>query len=144
LKKTDDKIVTLETYYDPMLAEIIRGKLESNDIPCFIADDGMIGINPLFNQTLGGIKIKVFQSDLEKCKAIIAQNDSLTIEEIPKPSSMEDTIVCPFCGSTNVRFGQATVNKFGLLTLIVSFFLSFTHFTIAKPGIVSIAKMILT
>lgn len=33
-----DKIVTLESYYDPMLAEIVKGRLEANGIPCYIAD----------------------------------------------------------------------------------------------------------
>lgn len=68
----EDKIITFESYYDPMLAEIIRGRLESNGIECFIADSNTIGTNPLFNNAIGGVKIKIFESDLEKCKQILA------------------------------------------------------------------------
>jgi hypothetical protein len=69
----DDKIVTLESYYDPMLAEIVRGRLEANGIPCFIADGNMAGVNSIYNQALGGVKIKVFERDIEKCREILSQ-----------------------------------------------------------------------
>ena len=75
MQKEDD-IVTFETYYNPMLAEIIRSKLEANGIPCFIADDGMTGINPIFNERYG-IRIKVFARDVEKCKEIVADESNL-------------------------------------------------------------------
>jgi hypothetical protein len=71
----EDKIVTLEAYYDPMLAEIILGRLEANGIPCFLADENTLAANPFYNQAIGGIKIKVFEHDLEKCRAILADTD---------------------------------------------------------------------
>jgi len=40
ISKLDD-IVTLETYYNPMLAEIIRARLEANGIPCFLTDESL-------------------------------------------------------------------------------------------------------
>ncbi|GAA4318931.1 hypothetical protein GCM10023149_17300 [Mucilaginibacter gynuensis] len=67
------KIVTLESYYDPMLAQIILARLQANGIDCFIADDNTIGANPFYNQAIGGIKIKVFEHDLEKCRQILAE-----------------------------------------------------------------------
>ncbi|HVW12784.1 MAG TPA: hypothetical protein VHB54_03130 [Mucilaginibacter sp.] len=36
---TEEEIVTFETYYNPMLAEIMRAKLEANGIPCLLADE---------------------------------------------------------------------------------------------------------
>ena len=66
----DEKIVTLESYYDPMLAEIIRGRLEAEGIPCFIADD------PVYKSVLGGVKLKVFERDLAKCREILAEDHS--------------------------------------------------------------------
>jgi hypothetical protein len=73
----DDKIVTLESYYDPMLAEIILARLQANGIPCFMADENSIGANPLYNNALGGVKIKVFEHDIEKCKEILAEPGDL-------------------------------------------------------------------
>jgi hypothetical protein len=73
----EDKIITFESYTDPMLAEIIKGRLEANGIECFIADGFAIGANPIFSNTQGGMKIKIFERDLEKCKAILAEPEDL-------------------------------------------------------------------
>lgn len=113
---TDEQIVTFATYYDPMLAHIVRARLEDNDIPCFIADENMIGINPLYNNALGGIKLKVFERDMERCKALLAEEPiagtELTVD-------VTDTaITCPHCGSGDVRYGEATEKRFGVWSLL--------------------------
>lgn len=71
----NDKIVTLDSYYDPMLAEIIRGRLEAEGISCFIADGNVLSAQPFYNQAVGGVKIKVFEKDLERCHEILASTD---------------------------------------------------------------------
>ena len=76
MQKEDD-IITFETYYDPMLAQIILTKLEANGIPCFIADESLGIMMPIYNQAIGGIKIKIFARDLEKCKEIAANEPGL-------------------------------------------------------------------
>jgi len=77
----EEEIVTFETYYNPMLAEIIRAKLEANDIPCFLADENMGSIYPAYNQGGGGIKLKVFARDLEKSREIINDDDQTNIDD---------------------------------------------------------------
>jgi hypothetical protein len=77
----DDEIVTFETYYDLMLAEIIRAKLEANGIDCFIADESLGALFPVFDNGSGGVKIKVFARDVDKCKAIIAADTELPNDE---------------------------------------------------------------
>lgn len=59
-----------------MLAHIIQTRLADNGIDCYIADENTIGANPLYNQAIGGIKIKIFERDLERCREMLA-------EEIP-------------------------------------------------------------
>jgi hypothetical protein len=73
----EDKIITLENYYDPMLAHIIRTKLEDSGIPCFIADENTLTAQPFYNQAVGGIKLKIFERDLERCREVLAQDDNL-------------------------------------------------------------------
>jgi ASC-1-like (ASCH) protein len=114
----NDHIVTFATYYDPMLAQIVRTRLEDNDIPCFIADENMIGINPLYNNALGGIKLKVFERDVERCKAILAEEP---IETEQADTKATDELTCPYCHSNNVRYGDATEKKYGWFAILVSF-----------------------
>lgn len=100
---TDDKIVTFESYYDPMLAHIVRTRLEANGIPCFIADENTIGSNPIYTNTAGGVKLKVFERDIERCRAILATEGDLHEQDHHVIDDENNTyVVCPFCGSTNV------------------------------------------
>ena len=110
----EDKIVTFESYYDPMLAQIIRGRLEANGIPCFIADDNTLAANPFYNQAIGGVKIKVFEHDVEKCRTILAEDAVIAPDE-------EQLTTCPHCHSKNVHYGPAPVQKnwFGILLAAV-------------------------
>ena len=73
----NDKIITFETFYDPMLAHIIRTRLEDAGIDCFIADENTIGAQPFYNQAIGGIKIKIFERDLERCREVLAEDNEL-------------------------------------------------------------------
>src|ERR1700749_2924567 len=121
----DEPIVTFRTYYDPILAQIERAKLEDNDIPCFIADENIAGMNMLFNNAFGGIKLKVFERDIEQCEAILGADIAIATDEIPE--TKEETTVavaCPHCGSTNVRYGDAIEKKHGWLSIVIAFLFS--------------------
>lgn len=78
----DDEIVTFRTYYNPMEAEIIRTKLEANGIPSFITDESLGILYPVYNQGGGGIKLKVFARDVEKCEEILSEENPLSDEDI--------------------------------------------------------------
>ncbi|WP_221268982.1 putative signal transducing protein [Mucilaginibacter sp. X5P1] len=113
----EDRIVTFESYNDPMLAEIIKGRLEANGIDCYIADNNTIGMNPLYTQALGGVKLKIFEHDFKTCQLILAQNEDLALDEVV---DNEET-PCPYCQSTNVRYGAATIQRTNWFGAIVSF-----------------------
>ena len=98
----DDKIITFDSYHDPMLAHILRAKLDANNIPCFIEDDHMAGLNALYSQSTG-IKLMIFERDYEKCKAILAEDNETTTEPLAIDPETEDIIVCPYCASSNVN-----------------------------------------
>jgi hypothetical protein len=121
----DDKIITLEHYYDPMLAHIIRTKLEDNGIPCFIADDNIIAANPILNQAVGGIKLKIFERDLERCREILAQEGDLHEQDHFEIDEETNTaVICPYCASTNVRYAPETEKKAHWLVAFLSALLS--------------------
>lgn len=77
MEDRDDHIITFQTYYDLVLAHIVRARLEANGIACFISDENTIVANPFYNQALGGIKLNIFERDLEKCQSILADDADL-------------------------------------------------------------------
>ncbi len=109
---TDDKIITFASYYDPMLAHIIRTRLEANGVACFVADENTIGANPLYNQAVGGVKIKIFERDLERCREILATEGDLHEKDHFEIDNDSNTyVVCPYCASTNVSNIAEDLNK---------------------------------
>ncbi|PAW94535.1 hypothetical protein CKK33_13965 [Mucilaginibacter sp. MD40] len=119
---TDDKIITFERYYDPMLAHIVRTRLEDNGIPCFIADDNVIAANPLLNTAVGGIKLKIFERDLERCREILAGEPDLHEQDHVETDEHDQAVVCPYCASTNVTHLQQDGGGSGLLSALTSMF----------------------
>jgi hypothetical protein len=110
--ENEEQIVVLRTYYDPMLAHIIRTRLEESGIPCTV-DDNMMSVYPVYSNAAGGIKLRVFQRDVEKAEAILAEDAELPVE----PVTDEDTaVICPYCGSNNVRSKLAVAKDANWLT----------------------------
>jgi len=136
-----DRIVLFETYYNPIEASIVKERLIANGIPCFLSDDNMITVNPLYNQALGGVKLRLFNRDVASAKSILQDEDvqihldqiSITDQqEMLTEVVAEDSEVCPICGSDNVGYVQATKRRFGIFTIIISFLLMVYPFSTRK------------
>lgn len=117
-----ERIVTFKTYYDPMLAHIVRGRLEANEIECFIAHETAINLKPYLIQAMGGVSICVFKKDEQHCRDILSADGSIDDIEERNQERAAIGVMCPYCGSDNVRYGAATIPKFHLPSLIASLF----------------------
>lgn len=135
-----DKIIVFETYYNPIEANIVKARLIDSGVQCFLSDENTITINPLYTQALGGVKLHLFERDVEVAKAIL-QDEKVQIDldgDIDYGASIDvDTFtapkhVCPVCNSTNVGYVQATKRRFGILTMIVSLLLMVYPFSAKK------------
>ncbi len=65
-------LVELDRYADPMLGQIVRGRLEAAGIAAFCFDSGMNlaeGAPMLFQ-----VRVMVLEEDLEEARAILAEN----------------------------------------------------------------------
>ena len=116
----EDNIVTFRTFDNPTLAHVIKGRLEANDIPCFLADEHTVGMNPLYNVALGGVKLKIFERDYQKCVALLEEDESLASEIT---LSDDETQGCPKCKSVDVGYGLATKKRFGIIAIVIAFIL---------------------
>ncbi|MFA4866843.1 MAG: DUF2007 domain-containing protein [Pedobacter sp.] len=136
-----DKIVVFETYYNPIEANIIKSRLMDSGVQCFLSDENMITINPLYTQALGGIKLHLFEKDVNTARSILQDEDvqiALGEATVDVPESQNNDIqsdhVCPNCGSSNVGYVQATKKRFSILTMIVSILLLVYPFAAKKTN----------
>jgi Putative prokaryotic signal transducing protein len=63
---TQDKTIVLHTYNDMLEAQIACDKLKENGIESFLADENVMGLDPV-----GGAELKIFEKDKEAAERII-------------------------------------------------------------------------
>lgn len=90
----DDSLTTITVFQYSSEALIIKGKLESENIRVFLADEYTVDTDPLVSNAIGGVKLQVNTQQVAIAKTIIKKiNPSLLIEEIR----------CLSCNSMNFK-----------------------------------------
>lgn len=118
----NDRTIVYSTYYNPIEANIVKARLDDSGFACFLADENVATLNPLYNQAIGGVKLIVFERDVEQINQLLAEENVLEVEdEGQAQGNAVETTLCEKCGSSNVGFGMATKNKFTLLAKILAF-----------------------
>lgn len=123
-----DKIIVFETFYNPIEANIVKSRLIDSGIQCFLSDENMITVNPLYNQALGGVKLHLFEKDVPIAKHILQDEDV----QIPVEELEEATVICPNCESNHVGYVQATKDRFTVLSILISLLLMLYPFYAKK------------
>lgn len=121
----NDRTIVYSTYYNPIEANIIKTRLEDSDFSCFLADENVSTIQPLYNQAIGGVKLIVFERDVEAINALLAEDHSEAVGEYTdEDADIEEEVspvLCINCGSKNVGYGMATDKKHSIWATILAF-----------------------
>ena len=103
-------LITIQTFDNPLEANLVKLQLESFDIPAVIKDEQMVGLIPIYNITLGGIKLQVSEKDFEKATALLA--------ELKKS---DEQLHCPKCDSTEFYVNyKSTKTLKGRMAVLIS------------------------
>jgi len=99
-----DTFVTIARYTYSSEAQIIKGRLEAEDIQVFLRDNITIDTDPLVSHAIGGVKLKVLAKDENKARDIL--------ESITKFSVDDDgnLIRCPNCNKEKIEL-YSTINN---------------------------------
>jgi type III secretory pathway lipoprotein EscJ len=82
-----EDLVTVITFTFPNEMAIIKGRLESEGIECFVRDELTTQVISMYSIALGGIKLQVKESDVERAVAILKEGGYLKNEDA-KPSKL--------------------------------------------------------
>jgi hypothetical protein len=95
-----DQLVTIGSYSTAYEACLVRGELEAFYIDATLADENVIGVNWLWSNALGGVKVQVPESEVEAALGILGtgQSDEAEGQDVPQAT------VCPACGSTDTHY----------------------------------------
>lgn len=110
------ELITIRIFDNLIEAQIMKSRFESEDIPCFLFDENIIGLNPLYNITIGGIKLKINESDSEKARKILGEyNNSKIINE------QGEIFLCPNCKAAEFYKGYKSMKgPKGIFSAIIS------------------------
>ncbi len=102
------KLITCDNLTE---AYLIKGRLANEEIISFLTNQNFTTLMPLYNNILGaGIQVLVNEKDFEKAREII--KDKL------EPDNTK--LVCPYCGSTDIKLGFGKNRWFKILNIILA------------------------
>lgn len=65
------KTITLQTFDNYFYANITLTKLQNEGIQCYLKDEYTVTIDPLLSNAIGGIKLAVVETDVEKASKLL-------------------------------------------------------------------------
>ena len=112
------KLVTVQTFDNPIDLALLKSKLESEGIHCYVFDEHTVTLNPLLSNGVGGIKLKINEADTEAAFCILKE-----MQVAPSLDEEGKNKMCPNCGSEDlyVNFKSMKGTK-GLLSMILMFY----------------------
>ena len=66
------QLKTVYTSLTPIVCSIVRGRLDSEGITCFVYDENIVWVHPFRALAVGGVKLKVPEDQLERAQKIIS------------------------------------------------------------------------
>jgi len=112
--------ITVKTFDNIIDAYILKNRLETDNIECFIQDENTVSIDPLLSNAVGGIKLKVQEKDYAKAFDIIQE-----LENKPFEDRYGNIIVCPNCGSNQLYKDFNSIQDLkGIISALFSLVLS--------------------
>lgn len=82
----EDQIITLKTYESTVDAMVDQEILRTNDIECFINNDQLVELYPMFKAIDEGLKIVVFEKDFDRALKILADLKQDLLDENLNPT----------------------------------------------------------
>ena len=111
------ELITIKTFDNSFETHLLKTKLESEGINCYIFDENIVSMNPLFNNVIGGIKLKVNSKSIEKAKEILIELDNSKTT-----NNNGDVVSCPKCNSEDYYSGYKSMKGTkGIISICISF-----------------------
>lgn len=111
------ELTTIKIFDNPIDLHLLKAILEDEGVKCFVFDENIVSVNPMYSYAVGGIKLKVRDEDFQKGQQIIDE-----IENAAFTDQNGEVIHCPHCHSKELIGNYRTVNDAkSILAVVTSF-----------------------
>ncbi|RZK42776.1 MAG: DUF2007 domain-containing protein [Pedobacter sp.] len=73
----EDKIIVYTTFQNPMEANLILTRLQDAGFECFLSGETTASLRPLFDMSISGIQLHVFEKDVDAITDLLAEDTQL-------------------------------------------------------------------
>lgn len=73
----EDKIVVYTTFQDPVEANIVMARLKDAGFNCFLTGENTALVYPLFDTSISGVQLHVFENEVEAITELLAEDGEL-------------------------------------------------------------------
>lgn len=108
------KYIQIQTYDNYIESHMARGILESENISCWLKDENTVTIDPILTNAVGGIKLMVATSQVDRAKELLDITNK----------HFKQTNPCPNCGGTDVEYVSTPRKASNWFTTIFSLILN--------------------
>ena len=95
-----DKLITIAAFDFPADAETRRVVLEQEGIRTFLADGNLVGTDWFYANAVGGAKIQVAESDVERARQVLAEYAAPEHEASEESLPEDVSFACQECGKS--------------------------------------------
>ena len=118
-------LVTIASYREPYEAHLFCSLLESNEIPAYVIHDHHVGLNWLYSDALGGVKLQVSAEHRDLALELLSSDSSQlpnSAQESAQESApiLEDDSSCPNCRGVDT-FHTSIDRRTKAMSLLVGF-----------------------
>ena len=107
------EFVILQSFNNYVDAHLLRSRLESEDIECWLQDENTVTINPIWTNAVGGIKLMVKKEDFVRASDIFRETEN----------NRKQAIECPNCKGHNVELVSTPRKASNWISAIFGFLL---------------------
>ena len=76
----EDKIIVYQTFENPIDAHFVLTRLKDAGFSCFLSGEHTASLRPLFDASISGIQLHVFENEVEAIEKLLAENSDLNEE----------------------------------------------------------------
>lgn len=113
------KLITIAQYRDLPQAGLAKSLLESHGLTCFLDNQFTVGVNWLYSTAVGGVKLKVFETDFAQAKQILQETYISSAGASHIEEDLANESACPKCGKPEIEIKNYT-RKFAAISLLLS------------------------
>jgi len=86
--------VAVRSYDNYIPANLMLQRLEEEGIKAYLKDEYTVTIDPILSNAIGGIKLMIYEEQLERAMLLITKFEL----------AYKESVACPQCSSTNIHY----------------------------------------